>query len=164
MLVRRRTAIALVLPVLALAGGCARPRAASPAPTDLPAQLMAADRAFAEATAARGLDGWMSFIAPDAVRMARITNPVKGEAAIRKSDAAIFANPDVRLTWEPVDAGAFDADVGWTIGTSQVHRRAADGSDSIVGTGHYVTIWRRAADGRWLVVLDTGVQDPRPGS
>src|SRR5512140_319731 len=122
-----------------LAAGCARPRAASPVPTgDVAAQLMAADRAFAAATAARGLDGWMSFIAPDAVRMGRMANPVRGTAAIRASDAAIFADPAVRLTWDPVDAGAFDATHGWTIGRSQVHRRAADGSDQVASTGRYI--------------------------
>ncbi len=144
--------------------GCAHVQVvhAPAASADIPAQLMAADRAFAAATAARGLDGWMSFIAPDAVRMGRMQNPVRGTDAIRASDAAIFADPAVRLTWEPVDAGAFDAGHGWTIGRSQVHRRAADGSDQVASTGHYVTIWRRAQDGRWLVVLDTGAQDPAP--
>ena len=158
-----------VLAVLVLAGagglaGCIRATVVR-TPTgsgDIPAQLMAADRAFAAATAARGLDGWMSFIAPDAVRMGRMANPVRGTAAIRASDAAIFADPAVRLTWDPVDAGAFDATHGWTIGRSQVHRRAADGSDQVASTGRYITIWRRGEDGRWLVVLDTGAQDPAP--
>src|SRR5512140_2318263 len=146
-----------------LAAGCARPRAASPVPTgDVAAQLMAADRAFAAATAARGLDGWMEYIAPDAVRMGRMQNPVRGTEAIRRSDAEIFADPNVRLTWEPTEAGAFDEHSGWTVGKSQIHRRGADGTDRIERTGHYITIWRRAPDGRWLVALDTGASDPPP--
>src|SRR5512146_2952726 len=160
----------LVLMGLPLLGtGCARLRGASPGPradvaaaADVPAQLMAADRAFAAAAAARGLEGWMEYIAPDAVRMGRMQNPVRGTEAIRRSDADIFADSTVRLTWEPTDAGAFDAGSGWTVGRSQVRRRAADGSEKVERTGRYITIWRRSADGRWLVALDTGAGDPAP--
>ncbi len=160
---QRLTTIALLLGTLA--SGCARPRAAAPTPgTDEAAQLMAADRAFGAATAARGLEGWMSFMAPDAVRMLRMANPVRGVEAIRKADAPGFANPAVRLTWSPSDAGAFGPASGWTVGRYEVHRRDAAGSESVAGTGRYITIWRRGADGRWLVVLDTGAPDPARGS
>ena len=155
--------MAVLVLVCDLVLGCVRATASAPTPAgDLAAQLMAADRAFAAATAARGLDGWMEYIAPDAVRLGRMQDPVRGFAAIRVSDAAIFADPALRLTWDPTDAGAFDGTHGWTVGRSQTHRRAADGSDQVVRTGRYVTIWRRAGDGRWLVVLDTGASDPAP--
>ncbi len=166
----RRGAMLLVLG--SVFGGCAgagtQTGAQAPAPraaqdtAGIAAQLMDADRAFAVATAARGLEGWMSFIAPDAVRMGRMADPVRGSAAIRASDAAIFADPAVRLTWAPTDAGAFDATHGWTVGRSQVHRRRPGGSDEVARSGRYVTIWRRGGEGRWLVVLDTGAPDPPP--
>ncbi len=40
--------------------------------------LMQADRDFAVATHARGIDGWMSFYAPDAIRIRYRGNMVKG--------------------------------------------------------------------------------------
>ena len=151
----------LLLPLVLAVIACAHTRAATPGPrSDIAAELMAADRAFAAAAAARGLDGWMSFMSPDAVRMGRMQNPVRGIEAIRGSDAAIFADPAVRLTWDPTDAGAFDEQTGWTVGHSEVRRKAADGSETIERTGHYITIWRRSPDGRWLVALDTGAGDP----
>ena len=99
----------LLLPLVLAVTACAHTRAATPGPrSDIAAELMAADRAFAAAAAERGLDGWMSVMSPDAVRMGRMQNPVRGIEAIRGSDAAIFADPAVRLTWDPTDAGAFD--------------------------------------------------------
>lgn len=145
------------------AGACARVRASAPVPASAPSQLMDADRAFAAAAAARGLDGWMSFFAPDAVRLTPGAEPVRGTDAIRASDAPTFANPAVRLTWAPVDGGLFaDGSHGWTIGRYEVHRRAADGSDTVAGRGRYVTLWRREANGTWRVILDTGSPDPPP--
>ncbi len=158
---------AVIVPALvyvALASACARPRAVTPTPqrADEAAQLMAADRAFEAATAARGLEGWMSFLAPDAVRMVRMADPVRGAEAIRKADAPTFADPTVGLTWGPTDAGAFGPASGWTVGHYEVRRRDAAGSERVLGAGRYITIWRRSDDGRWLVGLDTGAPAPPP--
>ncbi len=161
------TRTALVLGLVALTGGCARVQVhgGAPAPAadtaGIAAQVMAADRAFADATAARGLEGWMSFFAPEAVSLQRMADPARGEAAVRARTAPNFANPAVRLTWSPTDGGAFaDARSGWTVGRYEIRRRAADGSETVAGTGRYITLWRRAGD-RWLVTLDTGAPDPR---
>ncbi len=160
---RKHARGALALMLALLGASCARQRVPAPEPlNDIPAQLMAADRAFAAAAAARGLDGWLSFMSPDAVRLGRMQNPVRGLEAIRRSDAEIFADPAARLTWEPTDAGAFGARSGWTVGHSEVRRRNADGTEKVVGTGRYITIWRRSPDGGWLVALDTGASDPPP--
>lgn len=161
---------------VAVASGCARTRAPAPAPAGSPTaarragatadtagvagQVMDADRAFAAATAARGLDGWMSYFAPEAVALERMANPARGAAAIRARDSATFANPAMRLTWAPTDAGAFaGGGTGWTVGRYEIRRRAADGTESIAATGRYITLWRRGSDGRWLVTLDTGAPD-----
>ncbi len=160
---------ALMVGLVALAGGCARAQGGLPGPTPaadtagIAAQLMAADRAFNDAAAARGLDGWMSFFAPEAVSLNRMAEPARGEAAVRARSAATFANPAVRLTWGPIDAGAFlDGRSGWTVGRYEIRRRAADGAETVAGTGRYITLWRRAEGNRWLITLDTGAPDPRP--
>src|SRR5437660_10534921 len=50
------------------------------------AALMQADRDFAIATHARGIDGWMSFYASDAIRIRYRDNMVRGFNEIRQFD------------------------------------------------------------------------------
>ena len=129
---------------------------------DAKAELMDADRAFAKAAAEKGLDGWMSFMADDAVRIAPLGGKAHvGRAAVKELDAAIFADPKRKLVWEPTDGGAFaDGRHGFTTGRSQVVARNDAGGEEVVRTGAYVTWWRKGDDGKWKVILDTGAQDP----
>jgi ketosteroid isomerase-like protein len=39
----------------------------------------------------------------------------------------------------------------------------ADTTGTTIATGQYLTIWRRDAEG-WRVLVDTGVNDPPPGT
>lgn len=145
------------LVIVALVGfaGCSGPR---PGPEADRAALLAADRAFAAATAARGLDGWMDAYAADAVRLrlggsAAEGSVAQGTDAIRAFDAALFEDPAVRLVWDPTDAAPFaDGRTGFTTGRASVVRVAT--ADTLY-RGTYVTIWRRDGDG-WKVILDTG--------
>ena len=122
--------------------------------------LMQADRDFAVATHARGIDGWMSFYAPDAIRIRYRGNMVKGFEEIRKFDLPNISDTTSILNWEPTDAYVFSGgSIGSTTGTySVVSRRAADAGKEL-GSGRYVTMWRRD-DGRWLVIMDTGYPNP----
>ena len=149
--------LALVAAALALGGCAARPPAPDPAAAR--AALMEADRAFAAASAARGLDGWMEAYAADAVRL-RLGEPaVRGRDAIRAFDAPIFADPDVRLEWTPTDGGAFaDGRHGFTTGTSVMVGTGTP--PDTLWRGRYVTLWRLEPDGRWRVLLDTGADAP----
>jgi ketosteroid isomerase-like protein len=126
---------------------------------DVRAELMEADRAFAKAAADKGLDGWMSVMVADAARLPKLGESfIVGLAAIRKADAAIFANPNRKLTWEPADAYAFDgAAHGITTGRYQILLNET-GKESVMGTGAYVTFWRKVA-GKWVVIFDTGAPD-----
>ena len=128
---------------------------------DLKSQLTSADRAFAKATAEKGLDGWMGFMADDAVRISPLGGKAHaGKAAVRELDAAMFADPKRRLVWEPTDAGAFaDGKHGFTTGRARMLVRNQDGSDQVQWTGVYVTWWRKGDDGQWKVILDTGALD-----
>src|SRR5262245_61515904 len=85
-------------------------------------ELMEADRKFAAAAKARGLRGWMEFMAEDAVRLQKLGGTaVRGRAAIRKADAALFADATRQLLWEPSEAGAFaDGRHGFTTGRYRV--------------------------------------------
>jgi ketosteroid isomerase-like protein len=122
--------------------------------------LMQADRDFAVATHARGIDGWMSFYAPDAIRIRYRGNMIKGFDEIRKFDLPGISDTTTILNWEPTDAYVFKGgDTGSTTGKYWVVNRAGPDAGKETGHGRYVTMWRRARE-RWLVIMDTGYPEP----
>lgn len=127
---------------------------------DTQAELMAADRDFAKQTAEKSLDGWVGFMADDAARSRRIGEKlVIGKDAICKADAGLFADPNVKLTWEPTEAHSFaDGKSGLTVGKYRVIAKTADGTEDVRGAGSYVTWWRKDPGG-WKVIFDTGTPD-----
>jgi ketosteroid isomerase-like protein len=124
--------------------------------------LMQADRDFAVATHARGIDGWMSFYTPDAIRIRYRGNMVKGFDEIRKFDLAYISDTTNVLNWEPTDAHVFrGGEIGSTTGRYWAIKRTGTGAGTETGRGRYVTMWRREG-GRWLVIMDTGYPEPAP--
>ncbi|UCG85021.1 MAG: DUF4440 domain-containing protein [Gemmatimonadota bacterium] len=122
--------------------------------------IMDADRAFAQATAARGVDGWVSYFTDDGVQFPP-GGSISGHAAIRELMTPAFADTNFSLTWEPVSAEvAQAADLGYTVGRYESRLLGPDGLES-VRTGSYVSIWRRQPDGSWKVALDIGTPDQR---
>jgi ketosteroid isomerase-like protein len=135
--------------------GCAG--TGSPETTE--ASLLEADRAFARATAERGIDGWMSFFTADAVRLDLRGKLVRGLAEIREHDLPVHEDPNLELQWEPTGAGLFEGgDHGFTRGRYELVQREG-GARSLLSRGTYLTIWRRE-EGGWKVILDTGIPDP----
>lgn len=125
--------------------------------------LMQADRDFAAEAAARGIDGWISYMASDAVRLVLGRSSISGLGAIREADTPLFETDSVRLAWEPVDGTVFaSGDHGFTTGTYEVLRLQTDGTEAAVGQGAYITFWRQEADGTWKVILDGGAAGPPP--
>ena len=121
--------------------------------------LLEADRAFDRITTEKGLDGWMSYFAEDAVRLDLLGDVVRGFDAIRAKDSAMFADPQILLTWSPTDAGLFrDGEHGFTRGRYRVIRQDEDGP-VVISRGAYLSMWRRES-GAWKVILDTGAVDP----
>ena len=88
---------------------------------------------------------------------------VRGHKKIREFDAGLFADPQVRLTWEPTDTGIFsNRDHGFTRGRYRVERSVEVEGEievEVLGRGTYLSIWRFEA-GAWKVILDTGAPDP----
>lgn len=65
------------------------------------------------------------------------------------------------LLWKPVQTDVADSgEVGYTWGTYEYRGPPNAEGKRGIGTGHYVTIWKRQADGAWRFVLDTG--NPKP--
>jgi len=120
---------------------------------------MSADRAFAQATKERGVDGWVSFFADSGVMVAPGHNIV-GRAAIRELMAAELGDTTHLLTWHPTGAEASSSgDLGYTVGRWERTARIKDSTATLRGT--YVTVWRKQGDGTWKVVLDVGNADPK---
>ena len=77
--------------------------------------LMQTDRDFAKATAARGVDGWLSFFADDGAQLPAKKDIVEGKAAIHALMTPLFSDADLRLEWEPAGADA-SGDLGtWKV-------------------------------------------------
>lgn len=138
---------------LALVIGC------TPAP-DLAAErqaLRGADSLFAVATAARGADGWADFFEASGVQFTQ-SYRIDGREAIRAFMAPVLGPGQPRLEWRPSEAHvAGSGDLGYTLGRWRLVG-TAEGVDTLLGEGHYVTIWRKTADG-WRVAVDIGTRD-----
>ena len=148
---------------LLLLTACGEPSSPSPvgSTAELERQLMETDRAFAVAAKMRGIDGWVSYFTEDAARVDLTGDVVRGHDEIRVFDAGAFADPAVRLTWEPTDAGVFsDRDHGFTRGRYRIERSGGVEVE-VLGRGTYLSIWR-FDDGAWKVILDTGTPDSSP--
>ncbi len=118
--------------------------------------LMQADRDFAKATAEKGVDGWMSFMAPGAVLLGE--EPTVGPEKIRAAMQDEL-KPGTSLTWEPTKADFIgDGDIGYTLGRFEF--RAADKQGKpVVVKGTYMTTWQKQKDGTWKVIGDLGSHD-----
>ena len=133
-----------------------------PDPEAVRASLMAADQAFAAATAEKGLEGWLAAYDSSGIQMEPDVPFTPGIPAIRAARAPAFADSSFRLTWQPTMAFASAAgDLGYTLGTWQSTHYNAEGKGQVT-TGKYVTIWRKQADGSWKVVFDGGNPDSSP--
>lgn len=117
--------------------------------------LMDADRAFDRDTAARGLDGWMSWFADDA-RIEGAKDVITGRPALREVYAKLFARRDFRIHWWPLHAEiSDDGTLGYTFGRATLSWRDEKG-DPQTQESRYCTLWRKQKDGSYKVVFDIG--------
>ncbi len=153
----RLPALALILSGL-VASGCAQQ-------VNIEAEraaLRQADIEFAKATAAKGVEGWVSYFAEDGSMFPVGAPIVTGKEAIRAFMAPAFSDPSFTLSWQPTSAEVSHAgDLGYTVGTFESKRNDPEGNP-IIHRGKYVTIWKKSADGNWKVVVDIGNLDQPP--
>ena len=120
--------------------------------------LIDAEHAFAKATAERGIDGWMEFMAPNAVVLG--AEPLVGLDQIRAGMGKQFNTPGFALTWEPTKAEFLGkGDIGFVVGRWERHFTGEDGKPQ-VRKGAYLTTWQQQKDKSWKVVSDIGTPDP----
>ncbi len=124
--------------------------------------LLQADRDFAQDVARKGVDGWMSFMAENAVVLRR--QPYVGKTAIRAAMEKAFSDSSVTLSWKPTRGQVFKSgDLGYTVGRFQVVHHTNKG-ETTTSTGTYLTVWQKQADGAWKVIWDGGSPDPAPAA
>ncbi len=120
-----------------------------------PAPLMQADRDFAKATADKGVDGWMAYMAHGAVLLG--AEPKATPDAIRATMTEEL-EPGAHLTWEPTTAGYIGPTLGYTIGRFE-YSGTDDHGKPMSFKGSYMTTWKSQKDGTWKVIGDIGEPD-----
>ncbi len=138
---------------LVLLAGCA-----TPPPVDVDAErsaLMDADRAWAEAYQASDdpAGTFVGQMVEDAVLLPPDAPLAQGREAIGNVIDMLEALPGFNVTWGPVaaDVGS-GGDLGYTRGTYRITMDSPDGPVTI--DGKYITVWKKQADGRWMVTAD----------
>ena len=117
-------------------------------------EIMDADRAFSKLSEEQGFrTAFETYMADSAVIYRPGKEPFKGHDQIMP----LFpADAQGELTWEPYFAEAAESgELGYTLGKYEMRYTDEQGAEQ-VGTGHYVTIWKRQGDGSWKYVFDTG--------
>lgn len=117
--------------------------------------LLNRDRGFADAARSEGTArAYQSYVNEDAFRLLRNGHaPFAGKAA----SVAFLSEKNTVMTWQPLKGAiARLADLGYTYGSYEL--KSADASEK----GHYLRVWKRASDGRWMLVMD--VTSPTPAS
>ena len=115
---------------------------------DLKEQVRRREIAFAKTMADRDLAGFSSFLSSEAVFIAR-GRTLRGAKQVTDRWKAFFEGAQAPFSWEPEQIEVLDS--GALAMTSGPVR---DPSGKRVGT--FNSVWRREADGRWLIVLDNG--------
>jgi ketosteroid isomerase-like protein len=65
------------------------------------------------------------------------------------------------LSWQPTFADISQAgDMGYTTGPWEYRSDSKD--EKAVAFGHFVTVWRKQADGSWKFAIDLGISNPKP--
>lgn len=114
------------------------------------------DRKFDQETFKRGLEGWVSFFADDAVMVPSQGDVIKGKEAIRGAMRTLFDYKEFSLRWEPLSANLSD-DLSMAYTYGEYIRTYLDNNNNLnKSTGKYTTIWKKQPDGEWRIVLDIG--------
>lgn len=126
------------------------PQAEGSAPVDPLADMVRTEYDFAAAAAAHGQRAaFLEYLAPDAITFAPA--PVDG----RDVTASSQDGPG-QLQWYPEFATiASSGDLGLSTGPWTIK---ADGQPDAYG--HFVTLWRKQANGTWRAVFDSGIAHP----
>lgn len=155
---KRTLAIGLTLLALVALTQAAGPKPAKE--SKLAQQLRATELAFAASAKAKDFEKFMSFLDDD-IKSFDAGTMSTGKETARENWKPLFTDPNRFIVWSP-EIVEVSGSLGYTTGPFEVHVKQADGSDTVVRSGRYITIWRRHADGSWKATLDIGSNAPSP--
>ena len=135
---------------------CAAARAETPAETEVRAR----SRAVAAAEGRLDADAVAPFWSDDAVVHFAGAQPLVGRDAIHKMYAATF--PKLKsFRGETAELHvAASGDIAWEIGRTFSTR--AEPPDAKEGSGKYLLVWRKDADGVWRIAACAATANPNP--
>lgn len=117
-------------------------------------EVICAETGFSRAAENRDLVRFLEFVDPDA-RFANVAVS-KGKDEIAASWAAVFDQDGPAMRWRPaVTEVSADGQLALSRGPYRSVRKGADG-ERIESWGHFISTWRKTADGEWLVLFDSG--------
>jgi ketosteroid isomerase-like protein len=115
---------------------------------ELARQVIAAESSFAASMATRDIDAFATLVAPDAVFFGA-TGSLRGKQAVVEGWRPLFEGPSAPFSWKPQSVDVLPSGtLAWSSGP--VH----DASGRQIG--NFNSVWRRGANGKWLVILDKG--------
>jgi ketosteroid isomerase-like protein len=141
--------------------GCVCLAVAAPDKAKLKAEVAAMEDAFCAMAKEKGLRAAFShFAAPDVAFIDTDPRKFRGPAAVLERIGP--DQPGVSLTWSAMFTDVSDdGTLGYNYGRYEYRGPGADGKEH-VGTGYFLTIWKRQPDGSWKYVMDNGAPDPKP--
>jgi ketosteroid isomerase-like protein len=139
------TAVAVLLCVV----GCSKP--------DLEAEkraILATDKPWMDAIAAKDVEKAVSFWSEDAVVMPQGQPAVVGKAALRIWAGEMTKIPGFSIKWQTTQVTvAPSGDQAYALATTVTSMTGPDGKTFSI-PGKAVTVWRKGADGSWKCVVD----------
>jgi uncharacterized protein (TIGR02246 family) len=115
-------------------------------------ELRAAEDRWEELWAAKDAQGLAALYTEDAMRLPPDATRTVGRDAIEAMFEDEFAAGLENLQLEATDID-HDGNVGWVVGNSTIEFPTGDTMGT--GTGNYVVVYRKEADGVWRIVIDT---------
>ncbi len=156
----RHAALAVLLATLGVA--CATPAPAGLTDADRAVLAAKADSAAAAASAG-DVTTWSNMYADDAVMLAPNSEPVVGRAAIAEVIKSFPPLSGVKFAQVTLEG---NGDLAWVQGTYEMTMTPPGGA-AIFDRGKFIEIWRKGADGKWMIIRDiynTSVPMPAPAA
>ena len=124
--------------------------------------LMQTSRDWAKTAGSGDVDAMVAYWADDAVVLPPNKAAITGKAAIRAYVVESLKIPGFSITWEPQSASVpAGGGIGFLLERNRVSFTGEKG-DAVVVEGKAVTIWRKAAGGRWECIVDIWNDNPPP--
>jgi ketosteroid isomerase-like protein len=134
--------------VVALVLAACVPVLAAQSPVDEAAVVRERERAFAKTMADRNLEAFASFLSTEAIFISG-SGPLRGREAVVAGWKKFYEGDKAPFSWEPETVEVVDS------GGLALSRGPVFGPDG-KRIGTFTSTWRKEADGRWMIVLDSG--------